>query len=133
MLLLFAIGVLLILFCAVRVLRRHRHQKSAVLLVAYALPTVRVEQALYVFAQRYTADCRRWYVYLPQSGNLVQSERQRLFSLLAGRWGFVVLSAGECRRIWQDNNYQFYFISAAGVLYRLNLQPGGDWQRLLAI
>ena len=42
MLLFFIIGVLLILLCAVSVLRRHQNQRCAVLLVAYDLPTTRI-------------------------------------------------------------------------------------------
>ena len=133
MLLFFIIGVFLILLCAVSVLRRHQNQHCAVLLLAYDLPTTRMEQALYIFAQRYTAEYRHWYVYLPQTGNLMQTEYWHLFDMLAGRWGFSLLSAGECRRLCQNQSYQFYFISAAGVLYRLNKQPDGDWQCLLAM
>ena len=50
MLLFFIIGVFLILLCAVSVLRRHQNQHCAVLLLAYDLPTTRMEQALYLFA-----------------------------------------------------------------------------------
>jgi len=126
MLLLFVIGVFLIMLCAAKVLRRHPTQRCAVLLVASALPAADLERALYKFARRCTADYRHWYLYIC-SGALP------MLSMLAGRLGFSLLSAGECRRLRHSQEHQFYFLSASGVLYRLPDDPAGDWQRLFRI
>ena len=53
--------------------------------------------------------------------------------LPTARLGFSLLSTGECQRLWQDKNCQFYFLSSSGVFYRLNSKNGKDWERLLVL
>lgn len=131
MLLLFVLGIILILLCVAKVCRRHGCQQYAVLLVAYDWPAERLEQALYVFAERCACDFRHWYVYLAtnrQSGQGITT--WQIASMLAGRWGFSLLSAGECRRLKPSNIYQYYFLSASGELYHYQAESGNGWQFL---
>ena len=134
MLLAFGFGVLVVIVSGFWALWHHGAKKNkAVLLLANGLPTARLEAALYLFAYRWMVNYCCWYVYLPQYAGLPQVERNQLLALLPARLGFSLLSTGECQRLWQDKNCQFYFLSSSGVFYRLNSKNGKDWERLLVL
>ncbi len=134
MLLLFILGILLIVLCTVKVLRRHSRQQYAVLLVACEWPAERLEQALFVFAERCAGDFRHWYVYLALGSQAKSGMTSwQIASILAERWGFSLLSAGECRRLKKSNNCQYYFLSAAGELYHYQSESEKGWQLLFVL
>lgn len=109
-------GVALLWLAAVRVVRRHRGQCCAVVVLGAGLPDRRLEGALRTLARQRGRFQR---VYLCDTASA--PGRRQIIGLLSAELGFYQLAEAELDQI-KEPSFRFYYLDAAGELHRYEVR-----------